>query len=106
MRSGCGVLLYRIELLAASNGKFIPAPETGTILDRMEKANRNGECDEIERFATTLGRNPHCTYNPETQSHILEVGGESVTITREDFDGRKWQKKIRKATKSRRSLYN
>ena len=75
-------------------------------MDRMEKANRNGECDEIERFATTLGRNPHCTYNPETQGHILEVGGESVTITREDFDDRKWQKKIRKATQSKRSPYN
>ena len=74
--------------------------------DRMEKANRNGECDEIERFATSLGRNPHCTYNSETQSHTLQVGGESVTITREDFDDRKWQKKIRKATQSKRSPYN
>jgi len=74
--------------------------------DRMEKANRNGECDEIERFATSLGRNPHCTYNSETQSHTVQVGGESVTITREDFDDRKWQKKIRKATQSKRSPYN
>jgi hypothetical protein len=73
--------------------------------DRMEKANRNGECDEIERFATSLSRNPHCTYNSETQSHTLQVGGESITITREDFNDRKWQKKIRTAIQPRRSRY-
>jgi len=64
-------------------------------MDRMEKTNRNGECAEIERFATSVGRNPHCTYNLETQSHTLEVSGHSIAITREDFDNRKWQKKIR-----------
>lgn len=64
-------------------------------MERMEKTNRNAECDEIERFATSSGRNPHCTYNPETQSHTLEVSGQSIAITREDFDNRKWQKKIR-----------
>jgi hypothetical protein len=72
----------------------------------MEKANRNGECDEIERFATSLGRNPHCNYDSETKGHTLEVGGTSITITREDFDDRKWQKKIRKAIQSGRSRYN
>jgi len=64
-------------------------------MDRMEKANRNGECDEIERFASSSGKNPHCTYNFETKGHTLVLGGQSITITREDFDDRKWQKKIR-----------
>jgi hypothetical protein len=72
-------------------------------MDRMEKANRNGECDEIERFASSLGRNPHCTYNFETQGHTLELSGQSVAITREDFDDRKWQKRIRNAIQPRRS---
>lgn len=66
-------------------------------MDRMKKINRNGECDEIERFARSLGRNPQCTYNLETKSHALELSGQSIAITREDFDGRKWQKKIRNA---------
>jgi len=65
--------------------------------DAMEKTNRNGECDEIERFARSLGRNPHCTYSLETKSHTLELSGQSIAITREDFDDRKWQKKIRNA---------
>jgi len=64
-------------------------------MDRMEKTNRNGECDVIERFAISLGRNPHCTYNFETQDHTLELSGQSIVITRDDFDNRKWQKKIR-----------
>jgi len=68
----------------------------------MEKTNRNGECDEIERFATSVGRNPHCTYDVETLSHTLEVSGNSIAITREDFDNRKWQKKIRKGLETRR----
>ena len=75
-------------------------------MDCMEKANRNGECDEIERFATSLGRNPHCIYDSETKGHMLELGGESIAITREDFDDRKWQKKIRKAIQPRRARYN
>jgi hypothetical protein len=68
----------------------------------MEKANRNGECDEIERFARSLGRNPHCTYNSEAKSHTLELSGQSIAITREDFDDRKWQKIIRNAMPRRR----
>ena len=68
----------------------------------MEKANRNGECDQIERFARSLGRNPHCTYNPETKGHTLELTGQVIGITREDFDDRKWQKKIRDAMPRRR----
>jgi hypothetical protein len=68
----------------------------------MEKANRNGECDEIERFASSLGRNQHCTYNFETKGHTLELSGQSIAITREDFDDRKWQKKIRNAIQPRR----
>jgi len=71
-------------------------------MDHTEKANRNGECDEIERFASSLGRQPHCTYNFETKSHTLELSGQSIAITREDFDGRKWQKKIRSAMPRRR----
>jgi hypothetical protein len=63
----------------------------------MEQANRNGECDEIERFASSLGKHPHCTYNSETEGHTLELSGQSIAITREDFDHRKWQKKIRNA---------
>ena len=66
-------------------------------MDRMEKANRNGECDEIERFSTSIGRNPHCSYNFETNEHTLQLSGQSIVISREDFDGRKWQKKIRVA---------
>jgi hypothetical protein len=68
----------------------------------MEKANRNGECDEIERFSKSLGRNPRCTYNFETSSHTLELSGQSIVISREDFDDRKWQKKIRVAIQPRR----
>ena len=71
-------------------------------MDRMEKTNRNGECDEIERFAISFGRNPHCSYNFETQSHTLELSGQSIAITREDFDNRKWQKKIRIGIQPRR----
>ena len=71
-------------------------------MDRMEKANRNGECDEIERFASSLGRNPHCTYNFETNDHTLQLGAQSIVITREDFDDRKWQKTIRNALQVRR----
>ena len=63
----------------------------------MEKTNRNGECDEIERFARSFGRNPHCTYNFETKAHTLTLGGQVIAITREDFDDRKWQKTIRNA---------
>jgi hypothetical protein len=63
----------------------------------MEKANRNGECDQIERFARGLGKNPHCTYNFETNEHTLDLNGLAIVITREDFDDRKWQKKIRTA---------
>jgi len=68
----------------------------------MEKANRNGECDEIERFASSLGKNPHCTYNFETQGHTLQLGSQSIVVTREDFDDRKWQKIIRMAVQPRR----
>jgi hypothetical protein len=73
------------------------------LMDRMEKANRNGECDVIERFASSLGRNPRCTYNFETKSHTLELSGQPIAITREDFDDRKWQKKIRTAIQPRRA---
>jgi hypothetical protein len=75
-------------------------------MDRMEKANRNGECDEIERFASSSGRNPHCTYNFETKEHTLQLSGQSIAITREDFDDRKWQKKIRYVIQARRPRYN
>ena len=71
----------------------------------MEKANRNGECDEIERFASSLGRHPHCTYNLETQSHTLELSGQSIAITKEDFEKRKWQKRIRGAMQHQRAPY-
>jgi len=66
-------------------------------MDRMEKVNRNGECDEIERFSTSIGRNPHCSYNFETNEHTLQLSGQSIVISREDFDNRKWQKTIRNA---------
>ena len=75
-------------------------------MDRMEEANHNGECDEIERFASALGRNPHCTYNLETEGHTLELSGQSIAITREDFDKRRWHKKIRNAIQPRRSRYS
>jgi len=71
----------------------------------MEKANRNGECDEIERFASSLGRNPHCIYDFDTKDHTLALSGQSIAISREDFDGRKWQKKIRKAIQPLRSSF-
>jgi hypothetical protein len=71
-------------------------------MDRMEKTNRNGECDEIERFASSLGRNPRCAYNFETKDHTLQLGAQSIVITREDFDDRKWQKTIRNALQVRR----
>jgi hypothetical protein len=69
----------------------------------MEQADRNGECDEIERFARALGRNPHCTYNFETEGHTLELSGQLIVITRGDFDKRKWQKRIRNAIQPLRS---
>jgi hypothetical protein len=72
-------------------------------MDPMEKANRNGECDEIERFARSSGKNPHCIYNFETNDHTLQLSGQSIVITREDFDDRKWQKKIRQAIQPRPS---
>jgi hypothetical protein len=75
-------------------------------MDGMDKANRNGECDEIERFASSSGKNPHCAYDFETKGHTLKLSGQSIAITREDFDERKWQKKIRNAIQTRRSRYN
>jgi len=71
-------------------------------MDRMEKGNRNGECDEIERFASSLGRNPRCTYSFEANIHTLTLSGQSIVITREEFDGRKWQKAVRNAIQPRR----
>jgi len=73
------------------------------LIDRMEKANRNGECDVIERFANSFGKNPHCTYNFETQDHTLQVSSQTIVITRKEFDDRKWQKTIRNAMQRRGS---
>jgi len=71
------------------------------LIDRMEKANRNGECDVIERFAASFGRNPHCAYNFDTQDHTLQLNSQTIVITRKDFDDRKWQKTIRNAMQRR-----
>ncbi len=73
------------------------------LIDRMEKANRNGECDVIERFANSFGKNPHCAYNFETQVHTLQVNSQTIVIARKDFDDRKWQKTIRNAMQRRGS---
>jgi hypothetical protein len=37
------------------------------------------------------------------QGDFCELRGQSIAITREDFDDRKWQKKIRNAIQRRRS---
>ena len=49
----------------------------------VKKAHRNDECDEIERFASELARDPHCMYNFDTKGHTLELSGRRITITME-----------------------
>jgi hypothetical protein len=63
----------------------------------VEKANRNDECDEIERFACALARDPHYTYDFDTKGHTLELKGRRITITMEEFQDQKWKNKIRDA---------
>jgi hypothetical protein len=61
----------------------------------MQTITRKDECKEIERFAAELGRVAHCTYNNDAEAHTLKVDDRSITITREEFDDRLWQKKLR-----------
>jgi hypothetical protein len=63
----------------------------------VKKANHNDECDEIERFASELARDPRCTYNFDTKGHTLELKGRRITITMEEFQDQKWKNKIRDA---------
>ena len=65
------------------------------MLDTMKTANRNNECDEIERFASGLGLGRHCTYNFDTKRHTLQIDRHTMTITNEEFQDKQWMKKVR-----------
>ncbi|PYT23152.1 MAG: hypothetical protein DMG58_28655 [Acidobacteria bacterium] len=60
----------------------------------VKKAHRNDECDEIERFASELARDPHCMYNFDTKGHTLELSGRRITITMEEFQDKEWRTKF------------
>jgi hypothetical protein len=68
----------------------------------MKNPNRNRACEEIEKFARGLPghHEANCSYGrASTMQHTLELNGQHMIITQEQFDDGEWQKKIQDAVR-------